>query len=91
MQFARHLPNIALFVFAWHRFLGSAGQSFGSFLTQGMNIRLVGEANDYVGKVCVGFAGTGLEYGNSFEVPMFMLFVVFLPGYGRRRASHCSQ
>ncbi|WP_320676117.1 glutamate synthase large subunit [Prochlorococcus sp. MIT 1300] len=31
-------------------FNGSAGQSFGAFLIQGMNIRLVGEANDYVGK-----------------------------------------
>ncbi|KAH0465531.1 hypothetical protein IEQ34_005634 [Dendrobium chrysotoxum] len=28
-------------------FNGSAGQSFGCFLTPGMNIRLVGEANDY--------------------------------------------
>nr|XP_043609325.1 ferredoxin-dependent glutamate synthase, chloroplastic [Erigeron canadensis] len=35
-------------------FEGSAGQSFGCFLTPGMNIRLVGEANDYVGK---GMAG----------------------------------
>ncbi|KAF8043734.1 hypothetical protein BT93_A1910 [Corymbia citriodora subsp. variegata] len=35
-------------------FLGSAGQSFACFLTPGMNIRLVGEANDYVGK---GMAG----------------------------------
>uniref|UniRef100_A0A0D6QXK2 glutamate synthase (ferredoxin) n=1 Tax=Araucaria cunninghamii TaxID=56994 RepID=A0A0D6QXK2_ARACU len=35
-------------------FIGSAGQSFGSFLTAGMNIRLVGEANDYVAK---GMAG----------------------------------
>ncbi|KAL0648757.1 hypothetical protein Bca4012_047048 [Brassica carinata] len=35
-------------------FLGSAGQSFGCFLIPGMNIRLVGEANDYVGK---GMAG----------------------------------
>ena len=33
---------------------GSAGQSFACFLTPGMNIRLVGEANDYVGK---GMAG----------------------------------
>ncbi|GER25787.1 glutamate synthase [Striga asiatica] len=32
-------------------FNGSAGQSFACFLTPGMNIRLVGEANDYVGKV----------------------------------------
>ncbi|KAL2320665.1 hypothetical protein Fmac_029634 [Flemingia macrophylla] len=32
-------------------FTGSAGQSFACFLTPGMNIRLVGEANDYVGKL----------------------------------------
>ncbi|GFY96134.1 glutamate synthase 1 [Actinidia rufa] len=32
-------------------FMGSAGQSFACFLTPGMNIRLVGEANDYVGKL----------------------------------------
>ncbi|KAA8517983.1 hypothetical protein F0562_015457 [Nyssa sinensis] len=37
-------------------FTGSAGQSFACFLTPGMNIRLVGEANDYVGK---GMAGGG--------------------------------
>ncbi|KAM0863809.1 hypothetical protein ACQ4PT_044345 [Festuca glaucescens] len=36
------------------KFTGSAGQSFGCFLTPGMNVRLVGEANDYVGK---GMAG----------------------------------
>ncbi|CAL5420689.1 unnamed protein product [Camellia sinensis] len=35
-------------------FLGSAGQSFACFLTPGMNIRLVGEANDYVGKAMAG-------------------------------------
>ncbi|KAK4343728.1 hypothetical protein RND71_036822 [Anisodus tanguticus] len=35
-------------------FTGSAGQSFACFLTHGMNIRLIGEANDYVGK---GMAG----------------------------------
>jgi glutamate synthase (ferredoxin) len=32
------------------QFNGSAGQSFGSFTLPGLNIRLVGEANDYVGK-----------------------------------------
>jgi glutamate synthase (ferredoxin) len=37
--------------FLHFRFTGSAGQSFGCFLTPGMNVRLVGEANDYVGKV----------------------------------------
>ncbi|KZV57862.1 Glutamate synthase 1 isoform 1 [Dorcoceras hygrometricum] len=35
-------------------FTGSAGQSFACFLTPGMSIRLIGEANDYVGK---GMAG----------------------------------
>ncbi len=31
-------------------FEGAAGQSFGAFLLQGMDLLLVGEANDYVGK-----------------------------------------
>lgn len=35
-------------------FMGSAGQSFGCFLSSGMFVKLVGEANDYVGK---GMAG----------------------------------
>lgn len=33
---------------------GSAGQSFAAFVVNGMDIKLVGEANDYVGK---GMAG----------------------------------
>ena len=32
------------------RFKGSAGQSFGAFLMKGVNFRLEGESNDYVGK-----------------------------------------
>jgi glutamate synthase (NADPH/NADH) large chain/glutamate synthase (ferredoxin) len=32
------------------RFNGSAGQSFGAFVTRGITLRLRGEANDYVGK-----------------------------------------
>jgi glutamate synthase (NADPH/NADH) large chain len=31
-------------------FHGSAGQSFGAFMASGMNVRIEGEANDYVGK-----------------------------------------
>jgi len=31
-------------------FEGSAGQSFGAFLVPGVHVRLVGDANDYVGK-----------------------------------------
>jgi glutamate synthase (NADPH/NADH) large chain/glutamate synthase (ferredoxin) len=36
------------------RFTGVAGQSFGAFLSNGMHVSLVGDANDYVGK---GMAG----------------------------------
>jgi len=32
------------------RFAGSAGQSFGAFVTRGMSLSLEGDANDYVGK-----------------------------------------
>jgi len=32
------------------RFTGSAGQSFGAWLANGIDVELVGEANDYVGK-----------------------------------------
>ena len=31
-------------------FRGSAGQSFGAFLTRGVTLKLVGDANDYLGK-----------------------------------------
>jgi glutamate synthase domain-containing protein 2/glutamate synthase domain-containing protein 1/glutamate synthase domain-containing protein 3 len=33
-----------------HRYIGSAGQSFGAFLTDGLVLELDGDANDYVGK-----------------------------------------
>jgi glutamate synthase (ferredoxin) len=36
------------------RFEGSAGQSFGAFLTAGVELDLMGEANDYVGKSMSG-------------------------------------
>jgi glutamate synthase (ferredoxin) len=36
------------------RFEGAAGQSFGAFLTHGIELRLEGEANDYVGKSMSG-------------------------------------
>nr|YP_010338489.1 ferredoxin-dependent glutamate synthase [Rhodaphanes brevistipitata]UNJ18439.1 ferredoxin-dependent glutamate synthase [Rhodaphanes brevistipitata] len=42
-------------------FYGSAGQSFGAFLTGGLDLRLVGEANDYVGK--------GLNGGEIVIIP----------------------
>jgi glutamate synthase (ferredoxin) len=36
------------------RLRGSAGQSFGAFLADGIALELVGEANDYVGKAMAG-------------------------------------
>ena len=36
------------------KFKGSAGQSFGAFAVQGLNIRLEGECNDYFGKGLCG-------------------------------------
>lgn len=43
------------------QFEGSAGQSFGSFTLPGLNLRLVGEGNDYVGK--------GMHGGEIVVVP----------------------
>ena len=42
-------------------FYGSAGQSFGAFLVKGVNLRLEGDANDYLGK--------GLSGGTISVVP----------------------
>jgi len=39
---------------AKYEFVGSAGQTFGGFLVNGLNFRLLGEANDYVGKSLSG-------------------------------------
>ncbi|MDR1567427.1 MAG: glutamate synthase large subunit [Streptococcaceae bacterium] len=40
-----------------YRYTGIAGQSFGAFATQGMELKLIGEANDYIGK---GLSGAKL-------------------------------
>lgn len=37
-----------------YEFTGTAGQSFGSYITQGMELKLIGEANDYIGKSLSG-------------------------------------
>ena len=44
-----------------YTYTGIAGQSFGSFITQGMELRLIGEGNDYVAK--------GLSGGRVIIVP----------------------
>ena len=44
-------------------FNGSAGQSFGAFISKGMHLHLIGEANDYVGK--------GMNGGEIIICPTF--------------------
>ena len=46
----RHGPNGLPEDTIWIHFKGSAGQSFGAFMPQGMTFTLEGDANDYVGK-----------------------------------------
>ncbi len=46
---------------------GTAGQSFGAFLTHGVSVELVGEANDYVGK---GLCGGRLVIYPPAETPI---------------------
>jgi glutamate synthase (NADPH/NADH) large chain len=50
-EVARRFGNSGLADDTIHvKFAGSAGQSFGAFLAQGITLDLIGEANDYVGK-----------------------------------------
>ncbi len=50
------------------KFKGSAGQSFGAFLLQGINVLLIGEANDYVGKGMNGGVLTVIPPPNSKDI-----------------------
>jgi glutamate synthase (NADPH) large chain len=45
---------------------GSAGQSFGAFLPAGITLRLLGDANDYLGK---GLSGGRIIVRPQFDVP----------------------
>jgi len=47
-------------------FTGSAGQSFGAFLPRGITLRLIGDANDYVGK---GLSGGVLSVRPHEDAP----------------------
>jgi glutamate synthase (NADPH) large chain len=47
-------------------FTGSAGQSFGAFVPRGITLRLVGDANDYLGK---GLSGGRLIVAPSADSP----------------------
>ena len=46
LEYGAHLPPGTVSA----RFNGAAGQSFGAFLADGIELELVGEANDYLGK-----------------------------------------
>jgi glutamate synthase (NADPH) large chain len=48
-------------------FTGSAGQSFGAFVPKGITMRLVGDANDYVGK---GLSGGKIIVHPPAEAPL---------------------
>jgi glutamate synthase domain-containing protein 2/glutamate synthase domain-containing protein 3 len=50
-----------------HRYAGSAGQSFGAFLTDGLALELDGDANDYVGKGMEGGRIVVRSAGNPGE------------------------
>ena len=50
------------------RFRGSAGQSFGAFVTRGISLFVDGDANDYCGKgLCGGKIAVRVPEGASFE------------------------
>jgi glutamate synthase domain-containing protein 3 len=46
----RRKQHFSVSTVADFEFIGTAGQSFGAFLIDGIRLRLLGEANDYVGK-----------------------------------------
>jgi glutamate synthase (ferredoxin) len=54
------------------RFEGSAGQSFGAFLAAGIELELVGEANDYVGKGMSGGRIVVLPPGDDAGEPVLL-------------------
>ena len=50
-----------------YEFIGTAGQSFGAFLVPGLNFRLIGQANDYVGK---GLSGGSIAISAGDEASL---------------------
>jgi glutamate synthase (ferredoxin) len=60
------------------RFAGAAGQSFGAFLTAGIELDLEGQANDYVGKGMGGgrivVRGPAAEHGTQFLIGNTVLY-----------------
>ncbi|RMG31953.1 MAG: glutamate synthase subunit alpha, partial [Methanobacteriota archaeon] len=66
-------------------FEGSAGQSFGAFLSNGITFRLEGEANDYVGKGLSGGKIIILPHPNSILIPEENIIIGNVALYGAIR------
>lgn len=61
---------------------GSAGQSFCAFLAKGVSVTLEGDANDYVGKVCISKGNT--SFSVSLEAKSWS-FLQRMPGSSLKR------
>ena len=63
-------------------FTGSAGQSFGAFIPQGLTLRLTGDANDYVGKGLSGGRIVVHPHSNAQFEPGDHIIAGNVIGYG---------
>ena len=61
---------------------GSAGQSFGAFLTRGINIKLMGDTNDYIGKGMSGGRIVVRPHPESTFVPEENIIIGNVAMYG---------
>jgi len=64
------------------KFIGSAGQSFGAFIPNGMTLELEGDANDYVGKGLSGGRIIVYQSGGSSFVPSENIIIGNVGFYG---------
>ena len=72
---------------AKYEFVGSAGQTFGGFLVNGLNFRLLGEANDYVGK---GLSGGTISITAGEEARRAVTCLLATPFCTERRVGNCT-
>ena len=63
-------------------FIGSAGQSFGAFVPQGMTLRLEGDGNDYVGKGLSGGRLVLRPHRSATFLPHEQIIAGNVVGYG---------
>ena len=63
LKYTETIKNYPAFI----SFSGAAGQSFGSFIRDGINLKLTGSANDYVGKGMGGGSITIIPQGKKMK------------------------